>query len=122
VTRAKDAAAVQGREPNLQAGADASKHGKEAVASLGHRNKWSTLDEGRRIEREDASSLAREMHEERRAGRKGGKAEVATGCDELGGATHGELPSSLRRRRGGYGMVSRRKGGGAKAKVRTDLD
>ncbi|PUV26767.1 hypothetical protein PAHAL_J016800 [Panicum hallii] len=29
------AAVIQGREPNLQAGADASKHGKEAVASLG---------------------------------------------------------------------------------------
>jgi hypothetical protein len=74
------AAAVQGREPNLQAGADARKHGKEAVASLGHRHKWSTPDEGRRIEREDASSLAREMHEERRAGRKGGgaKAKVRT--------------------------------------------
>jgi hypothetical protein len=33
----------------------------------------------------------------RRAGKKGGKAEVATGCNELGGATHGELRSSMRR-------------------------
>jgi hypothetical protein len=61
------AAIVQGRESDLQAGADAGKHGKETVASLRHRHKWSTPDEGRRIEREDASSLAREMHEGRRA-------------------------------------------------------
>jgi hypothetical protein len=93
------AAVIQGREPNLQAGADASKHGEEAVASVGHRHQWSTPDEGRRIERKDASSLAHEMHEERRAERKGGKAEVATGCNELGGATHGELPSSVRKLR-----------------------
>jgi hypothetical protein len=93
------AATVQGRKPDLQAGADMGKHGKETVASLGHRHKWSTPDEGRRIEREDASSLAREMHEERQAGRKGGKAEVAIGCNELGGATHDELPSSMRKSR-----------------------
>jgi hypothetical protein len=31
---------------------------------------------------------------------------VVTGCDELGGATHGELPSCLRRRRSGYGATS----------------
>jgi hypothetical protein len=86
-------------EPNLQAGADASKHGKEAVASLGHHHQWSTPDEGRRIEKKDTSSLAHEMHEERRAERKGGKAEVATGCNELGGATHGELPSSVQKSR-----------------------
>jgi pentatricopeptide repeat protein len=48
---------------------------------------------------EDASSLAREMHEGRRAGRRGGKVKAATGCDELGGATHGELPSSIQRSR-----------------------
>jgi hypothetical protein len=41
------AAVIQGREPNLQAGADASKHGKEAVASLGHCHQWSTPDKGR---------------------------------------------------------------------------
>jgi hypothetical protein len=92
-------AVIQGQEPNLQAGADASKHGEEAVASLGHRHQWSTPDEGRRIERKDASSLAHEMHKERRAERKGGKAEVATGCIELGGATHGEFPSSVRKSR-----------------------
>jgi hypothetical protein len=40
------AAAVEGREPDLQAGVDAGKHGKETVASLGHRHKWSTPDEG----------------------------------------------------------------------------
>jgi hypothetical protein len=89
----------QGREPNLQADADASKHRKEAVASLGHRHQWSSPDEGRRIERKDASSLAHEMHEERRAERKGRKMEVATGCNELGGATHGEFPSSMRKSR-----------------------
>jgi hypothetical protein len=50
------------------------------------------------------------------------EAEAATGCDELEGATHGELPSSLRRRRGGCGAASQKKGGEAKAKVRTDLD
>jgi hypothetical protein len=50
------------------------------------------------------------------------EAEAATGCKELEGATHGELPSSLRRRRGGYGAASQKKGGEAKAKVRTDLD
>jgi hypothetical protein len=93
------AARRAGREPNLQAGVDASKHGKEAVASLGHRHQWSTPDEGRRIERKDASLLAHEMHEKRRAERKGGKAEVATGCNEFGGATHGELPSSVRKSR-----------------------
>jgi hypothetical protein len=52
------AAVIQEREPNLQAGADASKHRKETVASLGHCHQWSTPDEGRRIERKDASSLA----------------------------------------------------------------
>jgi hypothetical protein len=50
------------------------------------------------------------------------EAEAATGCNELEGATHDELPSSLRRRRGGYGAASQKKGGEAKAKVRTDLD
>jgi pentatricopeptide repeat protein len=47
----------------------------------------------------DASSLAHEMHEERRARRRRGEAKAATECDELGGATHGELPSSIRRSR-----------------------
>jgi hypothetical protein len=37
--------------------------------------------------REDASSLAREMHEGQRAGRRSGEANAATGCDELEGAT-----------------------------------
>jgi hypothetical protein len=40
------AAIVQGREPDLQAGADKGGHRKETVASLGHRHKWSTPDEG----------------------------------------------------------------------------
>jgi hypothetical protein len=71
------AAAVQGREPDLQAGADAGGHGKETAASQGHRHKWSTPDEGRRIGREDASSLARGMHEGRRAGRRSGEAKAA---------------------------------------------
>jgi hypothetical protein len=70
------AAAVPGREPNLQDSADAGKHGRETVASLGHRHKWNTPDEGRRIERGDASLLAREMHEGRRAGRRGGEAKA----------------------------------------------
>jgi hypothetical protein len=70
------AAVIQGREPNLQAGADASKHGKEAVASLGHCHQWSTLDKGRRIERKGTSSFAHEMHEERRAGKKDGEAKA----------------------------------------------
>jgi hypothetical protein len=35
----------------------------------------------------------------RRAGKKGSEAEVATGCNEHGGATHDELPSSMRRSR-----------------------
>jgi hypothetical protein len=39
-------AVMQRREPSLQAGADASKHGKEAIASLGHHHQWSTPDEG----------------------------------------------------------------------------
>jgi hypothetical protein len=78
--------------------------------------------DGRWPRRVDVNSFAREMHEERRAGKKGDEAEVAAGCDELGGATHGELPSSLRRRRGSYGEASQRKGGEAKMKVRTDLD
>jgi hypothetical protein len=71
----------------------------ETVTSLGHHHQWSTPDEGRRIERKDASSLAHELHEERRAERKGGKVEVATGCNELEGATHGEFPSSVRKSR-----------------------
>jgi hypothetical protein len=61
--------------------------------------KWRTRDaeDGRWPRRVNASSLAHEMHEERRARRRGGEAKAATGCDELGGATHGELPSSIRR-------------------------
>jgi hypothetical protein len=35
----------------------------------------------------------------RRAGRRGGEAKAATRCDELGGATHDELPSSIWRSR-----------------------
>jgi hypothetical protein len=67
---------VQGREPDLQAGADAGGHGKETATSQGRRHKWSTHDEGRRIGREDASSLAREMHEGRRAGSRGGESKA----------------------------------------------
>jgi hypothetical protein len=54
-------------------------------------------EDGRWPRRVDANSFAREMHEERRAEKKGGEAEVATGCSEFGGATHGELPLSMRR-------------------------
>jgi hypothetical protein len=71
------AAAVQGREPDLQAGADVGRHGKETATRQGHLHKWSTPDEARRIGREDASSLAREMHEGRRAGRGDGEAKAA---------------------------------------------
>jgi hypothetical protein len=70
------AAAVQGWEPDLQAGTDAGRHGKETATRQGHRHKWSTPDEGRRIGREDASSLDREMHEGRRAGRRDGEAKA----------------------------------------------
>jgi hypothetical protein len=70
------AAAISGREPDLQAGADTSGHGKETAASQGHHHKWSTHDEGRRIGREDASSLAREMHEGRRVRRRGGESKA----------------------------------------------
>jgi hypothetical protein len=70
------AAAVQGRERDLQAGADAGRHGKETAASQGHRHKWSTPDEDRRIRREDASSLGREMHEGRQARRRDGEAKA----------------------------------------------
>jgi hypothetical protein len=59
------AAAIRGREPDLQAGADTSGHGEETAASQGYHHKWSTHDEGRRIGREDTSSLARKMHEGR---------------------------------------------------------
>jgi hypothetical protein len=31
----------------------------------------------------------------RQVGRRSCQAKAATGCDELGGATHGELPSSI---------------------------
>jgi hypothetical protein len=65
----------------------------------GSKRRTQDAKDGRWPRREDASSLAREMHEERRAGRRGGEAKVATGCDELGGATHDELPSSIRRLR-----------------------
>jgi hypothetical protein len=37
------------------------------------------------------------IHKERRAKKKDDEAGVATGCNELGGATHGELSLSLRR-------------------------
>jgi hypothetical protein len=70
------AATIQGWEPDLQAGADMSGHGKETAASQGHHHKRSTHDEGRRIGREDTSSLTREMHEERRVGRRGGEAKA----------------------------------------------
>jgi hypothetical protein len=59
------AAAIRGREPDLQAGADTSGHGEENAASQGYNHKRSTHDEGRRIGREDTSSFARKMHEGR---------------------------------------------------------
>jgi hypothetical protein len=87
VTRAKDARGSDLRRSS--AGGCCSRMGtqslgrrrrrqarKETVASLGHRHKLSTPDEGRWIEREDASLLAREMHEGRRAGRRGGEAKA----------------------------------------------
>jgi hypothetical protein len=40
------AATIRGREPNLQADADTSGHGKETTASQGHHHKQSTHDEG----------------------------------------------------------------------------
>jgi hypothetical protein len=69
------------------------------VKVMGGKRRTSDAEDGRWPRRVDASSLACEMHEERRAGRRGGEAKAATGCDELGGATHGELPSPLRRSR-----------------------
>jgi hypothetical protein len=53
-----------------------SGHGKETAASQGHHHKWSTHDEGQRIGREDASSLARGMHEGRRVRRRGGESKA----------------------------------------------
>jgi hypothetical protein len=35
----------------------------------------------------------------RRAGKRGGEAKAIAGRDELGEATHGELPSSIRKSR-----------------------
>jgi hypothetical protein len=69
------------------------------VKVMGGKRRTRDAEDGRWPRRVDASSLAREMHEERRAGRRGGEAKAATGCDELGGTTHGELPSSIRRSR-----------------------
>jgi hypothetical protein len=66
------AATIRGREPDLQADADTSGHGKDTAASQGHHHKRSTHDEGRRIGREDTSSLAREILGGRQVGRRGG--------------------------------------------------
>jgi hypothetical protein len=65
---------------------------------------WATLGVIRQMQRTGGGregwmrtrSLAR-CTRSRRAGRKGGEAEVVAGCNELGGATHGELPLSVRR-------------------------
>jgi hypothetical protein len=56
------------------------------VKVIGGKQRTRDAEDGRWLRREDASSLAREMHEGRRAGRRGGEARVATGCDELEGA------------------------------------
>jgi hypothetical protein len=69
------------------------------VKVMGGKRRMQDAEDGRWPRRVGASSLAREMHEERRAGRRGGEAKAANGCDELGGATHDELPSSIRRSR-----------------------
>jgi hypothetical protein len=69
------------------------------VKVMGGKRRTRDAEDGRWPRRVDASSLAREMHEEWRAGRRGGEVKAATGCNELGGATHGELPSSMRRSR-----------------------
>jgi hypothetical protein len=82
-----------------------SEAGTEAALELTRACEWSCGCGAREMQRTGggregrtrARSLACEMHEERRAGRKGGEAKAATGCDELGGAMHGELPSSMRR-------------------------
>jgi hypothetical protein len=69
------------------------------VKVIGGKRLTPDAEDGPWPRRVDANSLAREMHEERRVGRKGGEAEVATGRNELGGATHDELPLSVRRSR-----------------------
>jgi hypothetical protein len=69
------------------------------VKVMGGKRRMRDAEDARWLRRVDASSLAREMHEERRAGRRGGEAKAATECNELGGAMHGELPSSIRRSR-----------------------
>jgi hypothetical protein len=89
------AAAVQGREPDLQAGADAGGHGKVTATSQGHRHKWSTHNEGRRIRREEASG-AREMQ------KTGGCREGRTRARSLVSCTRGDEPegeAAKRRRR-----------------------
>jgi hypothetical protein len=69
------------------------------VKVIGGKRRTPDAEDGRWPRRVDANSLAHEMHKERRAGRKSGKAEVATGCNKLGGATHDELPLSVWRSR-----------------------
>jgi hypothetical protein len=75
------------RDPGSAALATLAKELKLARAQEVLRWKASTQDaeDGQWPRRVNASSLAREMHEERRARRRGGEAKAATGCDELGG-------------------------------------
>jgi pentatricopeptide repeat protein len=56
------------------------------VKVIGGKRRTRDAEDGRWPRREDASELAREMHKGRRAGRRGGEARAATGCDELEGA------------------------------------
>jgi pentatricopeptide repeat protein len=56
------------------------------VKVIGGKRRTREAEDGRWPGREDASSLAHAMHEGRRAGRRGGEAKAATGCDELEGA------------------------------------
>jgi hypothetical protein len=111
------AAAVPGREPDLQASADAGKHGKETAASQGHRHKWSTHDEGRRIGREEASG-ARVMQ------RTGGGREGRTQARSLVRCTRGGEPEGeMAKRSSGYsaanseGAVAQRQGGQGRSNV-----
>jgi hypothetical protein len=72
---------------------------RPSMIRFGRRQVTHARCRGRAVPEKGGREVAREMHEERRAGRRGGEAKAATGCDELGGATHGELPSSIRRSR-----------------------
>jgi hypothetical protein len=64
-------------------------------------------EDGRWPRRVDANSFARKMHEEQASQKERRQGEVATGCDELRGATHDELPRTTWKRRGAYGAASR---------------